>query len=424
MKIGIQTWGSEGDIRPFLALSGGLAAAGHRVTLACSGLEAPEHADIARRLGFTLRWAGTMAVGEAETARLEETVYRHRLPVRQLTTIMDVGYVPLLGEMHAAAGALCAENDLVAGHIVCHTLTCAAERSGTPWVSVAPNPAVVPSALAPPPGLPNLGRGVNRLAWRLLDRLLGHYLLPYYNPLRTRLGLPPFRSILNGAWRSPLLHLVAVSPLFCPPQPDWPGSARVTGFLALSERSLPWEPPPDLSRFLDAGPPPVLMTFGSLMPRDPARERATVALLAEAARRSGCRALVQTSLKDIGPGLPDGVRAVGRVPFDRLMPRCAAVVHHGGSGTTQTATLAGRPQVVVAHIADQAVWGMELRRLGIAPAPLHRRSLTAARLARALRRALDDPAMAARARDAGARLAAEDGVAAAVERISRLGAAP
>ncbi|MCM0755689.1 hypothetical protein M7784_10575 [Desulfovibrio aminophilus] len=177
--------------------------------------------------------------------------------------------------------------------------------------------------------------------------------------------------------------------------------------------------PEGLEEFLAAGDPPVYFTFGSMLPRDRDSLRETETIWLEAARLAGCRAVLQLpglSASSLGP---DGsVFRVAFAPHSRVFPRCAAVAHHGGSGTTQASLLAGRPSVVVAHMADQFFWGAELARLGAAGPGLKRLKLTSEQLARALKRVLDDPSMARRASELGAAMAREDGVAEAVRRIS------
>jgi sterol 3beta-glucosyltransferase/vancomycin aglycone glucosyltransferase len=159
------------------------------------------------------------------------------------------------------------------------------------------------------------------------------------------------------------------------------------------------------------------MTFGSMLADDP-EPREITALLVEAAWLAGCRAVVQSNWDEMGtiPLHPD-VFPVTRAPHDRVFPRCAAVVHHGGAGTTHAAVAAGRPAVVVEHASDQPLWGAVLHRRGLAPAVLHRRTLSAVKLARAVRKVLDTPAMARRARAVAVRMAGEDGVARAVSLI-------
>jgi vancomycin aglycone glucosyltransferase len=174
--------------------------------------------------------------------------------------------------------------------------------------------------------------------------------------------------------------------------------------------------PAKLESFLAMGPPPVYLGFGSMPDADPA---ATTRTLLEAIARTGRRALIGAGWAALGDGpLPEGVLAIESVSHPMLFPRCAAIVHHGGAGTTTTAARAGVPQVVVPHLADQFYWARRVERLGIAVAAMTRRRLDAAVLAASIREACDIEILAERARDLGVRLrdeaAASDPVASLV----------
>ncbi|HNT27480.1 MAG TPA: glycosyltransferase, partial [bacterium] len=135
-------------------------------------------------------------------------------------------------------------------------------------------------------------------------------------------------------------------------------------------------------------------------------------------RLSGRRVIVQAPGSLLGRIPSDATLfPLARAPHDILFPRCSAIVHHGGAGTTQTAVRAGRPSVVVPHLMDQFFWGDLLYRRGMAPPPIRRRRLTVEKLSHAIRQAASDPAMSERAATIGAQVAAEDGVARAVELI-------
>jgi UDP:flavonoid glycosyltransferase YjiC (YdhE family) len=154
------------------------------------------------------------------------------------------------------------------------------------------------------------------------------------------------------------------------------------------------------------------MTIGSMSAADPSNEE-TTRLFTEAAMLAGCRAIVQTGSPPVEPGPPD-VLYIQQAEHHLVFPRCAAVVHHGGAGTSHAASRAGRPSIVVEHVTDQAFWGGVLHRAGIAPAVLHRRTVNAAVLARAITAVLSSSAMQEKARGIGESMRREDGVKRAV----------
>jgi len=421
VRIGVQTWGSDGDVYPFAALAAGLAARGHEVTLAITAGERKDYAALGARFGFRVRAAGYIGRDLADLDRAARELFSSGNPVRQMSLLFRRMFEPGVDDLFASAEELCAASDAVVGHFILHPLRAAAELSGTPAATVALNPGGIPSRHAPPFGVPDLGASWNRVAWRISELVLNRIILPSVNRLRRRVGLPPQASY-RQSWESARCSLVAVSPALCPPPPDWTGRHLVTGFLRLPG-GLAREPlPAPLERFLAAGPPPVYLTFGSMLTNvaDPVFLSDSVRLLLGAARAAGCRAIVQAPWDRVPPERDEeGIMRVGPVDHRAVFPRCSAVVHHGGAGTTQTAALCGRPSVVVPHVLDQYLWAGVLRRRGVAAPMIDRRRATATRVARALRRVLDDRGMAARARSLGEEVAAEDGVGAAARAIEK-----
>jgi sterol 3beta-glucosyltransferase/vancomycin aglycone glucosyltransferase len=318
----------------------------------------------------------------------------------------------------AAAQALCAESDLVVGHFLVHPLRAAAQLSGTPMATLVPVHTAIPTAEAGPFGLPDLGAWSYPLAWKLARFAIDRVVLPRVNRLRRRLGLPPDHDTLRQSWVSDRLNLIATSPSLCPPPVDWGSQHVMCGFLdrAAGPGSEPL--PADIEAFIAAGAAPVYLTFGSMMALSDAYRRETAALLREAARLAGVRAIIQVPGADPAE-FPSGPNCliVPRAPYARVFPRCALVVHHGGAGTTQTALRAGVPALIVAHIADQFFWGAHLAKLGAAAPPLRRHGLTARKLAKAVRGALSMSGL--RAAELGRAIAAEDGVRVAVDAIER-----
>lgn len=422
MKIGIQTWGSDGDINPFIALAGGLSAAGHSVTLAVTSVERKDYKQFADRLGFRLIEVGHIGRDDNDLIMLADKMHAAADPLKQLDLIINDMFEPGVDAMYAAARSLCAQNDLVIGHFLVHPLEAAAEKTGRPYLTVTLNQSAIPSSYNSPLGVPFLGRWLNSLIWKIGLRILNPHILPSINLLRTKVGLPPAQSF-RPIWESPLGNLIAVSPEFCPPRPDWGANQLVCGFFRLPDEARPWEMPVDLTNFLNQGPAPIYITFGSMLGilKDTTQLTSITRLLIDAVHLAGCRAIIQSCWSEI-KGIPEhqAIFRINAVPHPKIFPHCAAVVHHGGAGTTQTATLHGCPSVVVTHIADQYYWARQLNRLGIAPSPIDRRTLTARKLAGRIRLVLDTPAMSERAQELGRRLRAENGVRAAVSTIARL----
>lgn len=422
MRIGIQTWGSEGDVNPFIALAGGLAKAGHKVTLAITCMERKSYARFAEQLGFSLGTVDYIGKSDEEFILVSEKLRASSNPLRQLRVVLDEMFEPGVSAMYETAQSLCAENDLIIGHFLLHPAHAAAEIAGKPYLTVTLNHGSIATPYSPPSMLPNLGGSLNMLFWKIAQGLINLIALPRINRLRDRAGLPSLRSY-REVWESPICNLIAVSHIFFPTMPDFERNQKVCGFYSGSFQNSLWDIPENLERFLKSGPQPVYMSFGSMasIRKDAASTTESARLLVDAARLAGCRAIIQARWADVLDVPEDeNIYRLESAPHERIFPLCAAVVHHGGAGTTQTATLCGCPSVVVAHIVDQYLWGAELKNLGVAPNVLDRRTVTAAKIARELRKVLATPAMQERAKSLGEQLRNEDGVQAAVDIIERM----
>jgi UDP:flavonoid glycosyltransferase YjiC (YdhE family) len=414
MKIGIQTWGSDGDVRPFIALAAGLRAAGHDVTVAATHVENKNYTAVAEALGFPVRQVGHL--DPKFIVQAGERLAAETNAVKQVHLAIKYLFDPLASDILEAAKGLCREHDLVIGHFIVHPLKTVAEQARRPYVPVFTAP-MIPSAYTSPTGSPLPLKFLNILLWKLGELLMARLFLPSINAMRRSEGLAPLRRAMGDPFSSPILNLVAVSPALYPPPPDWRDEFRICGAFTFPEEAEPWQMPDPLRRFLETGPAPVYMTFGSMSVGDPAFAD-TIRMLAEASLRAGCRAIIQTNgtPHDGAPRSPD-LYYLSRAPHHLLFPQCAAVVHHGGAGTTHSASRAGLPSIVVEHATDQAFWGTVLFRAGIAPRPLHRRTVTVKALARAISAVLSSPAMQEKARRIGSVMQQEDGVKRAVALI-------
>jgi sterol 3beta-glucosyltransferase len=181
------------------------------------------------------------------------------------------------------------------------------------------------------------------------------------------------------------------------------------------DRPADWTPPEDLSRFLAAGPAPVFVGFGSIAGRSPSQ---TTALVLEALQIAGQRAVVVTGWGGLCTiQAPATVQFVDAAPYEWLFPHTAAVVHHGGAGSTAEGLRAGKPSVICPFFGDQPFWGKRVYALGAGPRPLPQKGLTAQALALAIKTAVTDAGIRRRAEALGEKLRAEKGVQRAVQLI-------
>jgi UDP:flavonoid glycosyltransferase YjiC (YdhE family) len=210
--------------------------------------------------------------------------------------------------------------------------------------------------------------------------------------------------------------LYGYSPSVLPKPSDWNESHYVTGYWFL-EAQPNWQPPEDLLHFLESGSPPVYVGFGSVSHKHPERQ---TRLILRALELSGQRSVLLTGWGGITPlSAPPNVFFADNLPHAWLFPRTAAVVHHGGAGTTAAGLRAGVPSIITPFGGDQCAWADLVVKLGVGPQAPGIKQLTAEKLAEAIQTAVNDSAMRARAAVLGGKIRAENGIAHAVEVIER-----
>lgn len=417
MRVALYTWGSEGDIRPFLALARGLVHAGHDVTLSYVAIDGRDYTPLAESLGVQARSVAMDAVAHARatTGESDEALAGKGHPLSQIRSVFEHFLDPAVEAMWDDAAATLLSCDVAIIHLLHHPATSIAFARRVPFVVLQPVP-MWPTREFPPMGAPDLGR-LNRVAWWSAGQVGRSWFLPRVNASRARAGAPRATHMFPQP-NPAALTLTCVSPTLVPRPADWEPSQRVPGFLEIPADAQSWAMPTDLASYLAAGPPPLLMGFGSMLTNPSEGTRHCVRMLIEAAQHSGHRALVQAPwalLADM-PASPQVFR-LGRAPHALVLPHCSAFVHHGGAGTTHTACLAGKPSVVVPFLGDQFFWAQRLHTLGVAPAAVPRRSLDARRLAHAIHELFADPRAQERAHAIARAMTSEDGVAEAVRLV-------
>jgi sterol 3beta-glucosyltransferase len=298
-----------------------------------------------------------------------------------------------------------------------------AEKLQIPMITAAVMPHLRTQTLpmmAFPPRLSFIP-GYNALTYLLAEQIVWSGFRRAINQWRQKaLGLRPQPFWGRFAEVNRLPTLLGFSETIVPRAAEWGANVHFTGYWRPQEPD--WVPSEDLLAFLDAGRPPVFIGFGSMPVRDPQR---VTDIVVAAVQQSGQRAVLHAGWAGIGRAeLPATVYLLDYAPYGWLFPRMAAVVHHGGSGTTGFGFWAGVPTVLVPFLFDQFYWGRRIVALGMGPQPVPYKRLTAARLAAAIDRACSDEPMRRRAAALGAQIRTEDGVAAAVSVVQQILGAP
>jgi UDP:flavonoid glycosyltransferase YjiC (YdhE family) len=415
MHIAIIALGSRGDVQPYIALALGLQKAGHTVRLVTQ--ENYEPLVVSYGLDF---WCMRGNVQDV----LEGVEMRELLEKGNLLAITN-----LMAKETRRAAVQWAEDGLVAcqgmdllitslgGIFICVAL---AEKLDIPLVQTHLAPftptKTFPSALIPQ-SLPNLGGAFNLLSQQITQQITWLGFQPAFSLARQKvLGLPPatFSRPFHSDHSKGLPTMYGFSPSVIHKPLDWDADNHVTGYWFLDSADN-WTPQSNLMDFLEAGPPPVYIGFGSMSSRKPEE---TAELVVKALEKTNQRALLFSGWGGLHrEDLPDSVFMIDSVPHAWLFPHVAAVVHHGGAGTIAAGLRAGKPSIVIPFFGDQPFWGKRVHDLGVGPAPIPRSKLTVDRLAQAIQEAVTNTAMRQRAADLGAKIQAEDGIANAVKII-------
>jgi sterol 3beta-glucosyltransferase len=406
--IVIFTIGTQGDIRPCVALGQGLQRDGYPVRIATS----PNFALMVRQAGleFCPLTADFQSMLESD-----RTITDQGLNLRAMARIFRDRYADWA--THWVHEGLAAANGagLLVG-VSNSTLLAKAlsEALGIPFAIARLQP-LTPSRLLPPmvlsgardklPGWLSLG------AHHLLFQMVWGVMRPAINDIvRPQLGLRRYSRLGPYLFRSDL-HAANVingfSTHVLPRPADWPDSSRVTGYWFLDEPQ--WKPPEALYEFLAAGPKPIYVGFGSMVSSNASR---ITEIVLDAVKKSDQRAVLASGWGGLDHqeiGQSERVFFVRHAPHDWLFQRVSAAVHHGGAGTTAAAVRAGIPSIIVPFYGDQPFWARCLHRKGVAPPALNRKALNSDAMADALN-AAEHPAMKQRAFELGCAVRAEDGV--------------
>ena len=413
MRVLMAPVGSHGDVHPFIGLGIGLKARGHAVTLIATEI----FAEVATRHGF--EFARTMTRDDYERTIANPDLWH---PKRSAGVIFDAPllrkYLPI-GYEHIRSRYVRGETVLLAGGLSLPARV-AHDKLGIPLATIHLAPVGLFSAVETPV-YPTLRMRawwpapLKRFVFWLGERVaLDPKVRPELNAFRATLGLPPVRRVL-GKWIHSPQRILGLFPDWFGQAPDWPEHVRTPGFIRYDQadgKPLSAE----VEAFLNAGEAPIAFSFGSAMRTGRPYFDAAVGACAALGKRG---LLLAKKTEQIPPNLPSSILQADYAPFSAVFPRAAAVVHHGGIGTTAQALAAGVPQIVMPMSFDQPDNAARLRKLGVArvvPAG----QFTTASLTVALRAVFADPAVPVACAEAKRKLESSDPLIEACDWIERL----
>ncbi len=417
MQVAVLTLGTRGDVYPQLALAEAFKRRGIGAVLA-AGREFRTMAE-ERGLGFVpvdLDYSAYMEEEQTKASYYGDSKARRTAQRDYLQRIMGL---MLDAAWEAARGC-----DALVYHPAFYPAVYAAEKLGVPAIVASATPIVTPTGEFPNLVVSgsSLGKTLNRLSYsaRRIEMLMAHGGIARW--CRERLGIEPrsrFCDLLRPGGR-PLPVLYGYSEFLLPSPRDWDTNTRVCGYWFME--SDPDDPKKRLSaeieHFLAKGPEPVFIGFSSLPSEDGAR---TARIIVEALELSGQRGIIafgSGAMPDID--FPETTLAVDYAPHNLLFPRVRAVVHHGGAGSVGASLRAGKPTVVCPVSQEQRFWGALIHREGLGPRPAPQSPsdrFTSLRLGEAIREAVENPGIAARAAKIGAQIRSEDGANKAVKAV-------
>jgi sterol 3beta-glucosyltransferase len=410
MKIAVMSVGTRGDVQPYVALARGLQRAGHEPLL----VTASNFEGFVREAGvpfFALRADYYELINSDEGKAILKGN-----PLKIMQTMKQTIF-PLMRNLIDDSWMAAQGMDAIIFHPKIIGAPHIGEKLHIPVFPAATVP-LTPTSAFPAPGIPNLGGWFNKFSYSMVQRAASFFDGMIKEWRVQTLGLPSKSSVVEGY----KLRSIPTPTLYCyskhvlPVPSDWDDGSAVTGYWILNNHH-DWQPPRELLAFLDKGPAPVYVGFGSMVAHDPRKLTETVIAALD---KAGVRGVLATGWGGMkAADMPENVFLLNEAPHEWLFPRMSAVVHHGGAGTVAAGLRAGKPTLVCPFIADQPFWGRILEQQGLGPKPLSQRQMTVDKLAEAIRSATQDKDMRVRAERVGELLRAEDGVDNAIAIIER-----
>jgi sterol 3beta-glucosyltransferase len=413
-EIAIFASGTRGDVQPYVALGKGLKDAGYTVRI----LSSDNFEMLVTEAGLTFC---SMGISNEEIIQSDEW-----------RGLVDSGnFLAILKKMRSEVSMRSADMaKRLLDHLPYSRLILAglgglggaftiADRLHIPIIQAYVYP-LTPTGEFPSPLVPKLrfGRALNQLSFLATRQVFWQSTKAGDLATRRLLGMEkgsfwgPYRSLAKR--KEPVLY--GYSQYVLSPPQDWPENHQVTGYW-FQDTPADWNPPDDLLSFLENGDPPVYIGFGSMNSRS---SEAAGEIVVEALQRSGQRGVMASGWGGLKfDHLPTNVHLISSIPHSWLFERMAAVVHHGGAGTTAEGLRAGVPSIIVPFFGDQPFWGQRVYDLGVGPAPIPRKKLTGDRLAEAISEAVTNQVIRRQANELGQQIRNENGIKNAVTIVER-----
>lgn len=398
MKIGIQTWGTSGDIRPVITLAKSLAKKGHELTVMYTCVE-NVGSNYFDESSIEMKQVGAFDFKNKNLSGLWKLT-----AFEQVEFTFKNFFVPILENLKRGADILCETNDLVIGTPMQYPLAIKAQKQNIPFILLDFGYELLPYENCSDA----IKEGIN------------YMFLPLINKLRKDENMPLVVDVLAEVFKNRILHLVTVSKFFYKVNDGCENLYRVTGFIDVSKQFKDWKMPNELETILKSDKKVVLFTIGGCIEFEE-NLNDIFSIFVEVVEQLGIQGVVQTR-PDKLDSIPNHPRIykLGSAPHKAIIPFCSAVVHHASAGMTYTVTSCGCPSVTIEYAFDQSFWGRELSKLGVGSELLSRRGLSVNGLLESLGKVLKDRHMKKRAKLLSNQMENENGVYKAVEAIEEV----
>ena len=411
MKVFITTYGTRGDVQPYIAIGVELKSRGHDVLIATSS----RFKDFVEEYNLEFAPLSDSLLSIVDTPlgkdllEKSDNFYRMIKQGMKVKKKAEVANKSLLKENWEIAKKFAP--DIIVYHPKSLAAPHIAEKLSAKAVFATPIPMFIPTSEFSFLNFPKFlsGKWFNKLSFKMIKKLTEMTTRSYVNQFRNEIGLSPIKKIdiskSSQGENVPTIHLHSE---FVLPRPnDWHKDAVVTGYCFL-KRKQDWTPPKKLVEFLESGDPPIYIGFGSMAGREPEKLASS---FIEAILKSGQRGIIATGWGGLKVDhLPKSIFAIDQVPHDWLFPRVAAVIHHGGAGSTAAGLKAGRPTLIVPFFGDQPFWGKQVYKIGAGPKPIPRKNLNCNSLVNAISQLVGDETIKDKAVEIGEKISNEDGV--------------
>ncbi len=416
MKVGMIAWGTDGDIEPFVALAIELVKRKHIVSVFVISVKNRDYRFLNQEYGIQITQKKYTFHEKKEGLKGIEIWKGNG---EEKNDILEKRYRYIENDLILASTEMCKTSEIVVGNQHTFPLICISEKTNIPYVSLSWEHSLIRSDEFPPGGFPETSIEMNRKYWDQVAGYVNTLYLDYVNILRKECGIQPVKSVLDEILFSKFLNLVSYSKNLVGKNPsDWEGRHYTCGYLNPPNKYSNWEKPESLTKFIRKGEKPVFISLGNMYiyEKDISVPQQ---IIIDAIQKAKTRAIFLSKWDDNSPEYEDIYKLSGFISYNKVLPFCSLMIHHGGTGTIHYAASNGCPSIVIPYGMDQPYNASILENAGICSEIIHRKDINAEKLSNAIIRALKDNALTKNAQTLAEKMKDEDGAKLAADLMEK-----